>query len=272
MSWLIILIAMYFIYCGIVFFFQGALIFPNTMAGKPSDALPTEDTELIEYSTDEGTTVAWLIPAPDSEVDDDTTYPLAVFLHGNAELIDYQQPIMELYRRQGLALLLIEYRGYGHSDGTPSQQHIVDDAVSIIGHVLNRDEIDPARLVLHGRSIGGMLSAQVALQTKPNALIVESCGTSVADMSWRFGIPPFLVTSPLRTEKAFKQLDIPILIMHGKDDEIFPLANAHALDNAAKQSTLVVFDASHNTLPMPNEATLYEQSVNEHLKKAGVLR
>jgi len=272
MSWLIILIAMYVIYCGTVYFFQGALIFPSTMAGRAGNALPSEDTELIELTTDEGTTVAWLVPAPAHDNGTNESHPLAVFLHGNAELIDHQQSIIDLYHGQGAAVLLIEYRGYGHSDGTPSQKHIVADAISIVGHVLERDEIDPDNLVLHGRSIGGMLSAQVALETNPSTLIVESAGTSVSEMAWRFGVPPFLVTSPLRTEEAFGELEIPILIMHGKEDEIFPIAKAHALDQAGNDTTLVVFDASHNTLPGPDEAELYEQSIREHLIRAGVLR
>ena len=267
MSLVVVLVALYVIYCGAVFILQGSLIYPAGFAGEAGDAKPTADTERLELTTDEGTTVAWLVPAP--AVDDDGTAPLVVFLHGNAELIDHQQDIVNLYRGLGAAVLLIEYRGYGHSNGTPVQASIVDDAVAIIERVVARDEIDADRLVLHGRSIGGMLAAQVALRTKPAGLIVESSGRSVAGMSWRYGVPPFLVRSPLRTEQAFGDLDIPILIMHGRNDEIFAISHAEALHAAASDSTLVLFDASHNTLPNGAEIAMYNESVGEHLRRSG---
>ena len=194
-----------------------------------------------------------------------------VFFHGNAELIDQQGAIIALYRRLGFHILMVEYRGYGHSAGTPSQSHILADSLAVLEEVIMRKDVDPSKLVLHGRSIGGGLAAQVALQTDPAALIVESTGTSVSGMALKYGAPPFLVRSPLNTRAAFEQLDLPILIMHGKDDEIFPVSHAHRLNDVGKQSTLTLFDASHNTLPSSREVVLYEQSVSELLERAGVV-
>lgn len=274
MPWLITLLSIYVIYCALLFFFQAKLIFPAGFAGQAGSALPTPDTEVIRLATDEGTTTAWLVPAPAPGSGDDANAakPLVVFFHGNAELIDRQEPILTLYRSLGFSVLLIEYRGYGHSDGTPSQKHIVGDAMAILGDVLARSDIDASRLVLHGRSIGGGMAAQVALQTQPKAIIVESTGTSVASMAWRYGVPPLLVRSPLNTEAAFKRLDTPILIMHGDRDQVFPLSHAYRLDAAAGDSTLVVFDADHNTLPGWQEVGLYEQEVRKHLRRAGVIQ
>ena len=91
-------------------------------------------------------------------------------------------------------------------------------------------------------------------------------------MAVRYGVPPFLARSPLRSEAAFKELDVPILIMHGKADQIVPVGHAHELEQAGSQTTLVLFDADHNTLPTPRQAVLYEESVRDHLRSAGVLR
>ncbi len=271
MVYLILIIGLYTAYCGLLYFNQTKLIFPAAFAGRPGAALPTMTTQTIELETEQGKTVAWFVPAPGSGNDADQPKPLAVFLHGNAELIDHQGPAIDLYHALGVSVLLVEYRGYGHSQGTPSQKHIVADTLAILHQVLERDEVDAARLILHGRSIGGGLATQVALQTSPIALIVESTGTSVAGMAWRYGAPPFLVTSPLRTQLAFKKLDCPILIMHGRNDDIFPLHHAHTLQKAGKQTTLVLFDAEHNTLPGPGQEKLYQASVAEHLRRAGVI-
>lgn len=269
MTWLIILLSLYVVYCGLLYFFQGKLLFPARFAGPAGDTLPTAETERLLLGTDEGDTIAWFVPAPGSS--DASPAPLAVFFHGNAELIDQQRPIIDLYHDLGVSVLMVEYRGYGHSGGTPSEKHIVADTLAVLEGVLERDDVDAEKLVLHGRSIGGGLATQVALRTDPRALIVESTFKSIAGMSWRYGVPPFLVTNPLRSDRAFEQLDIPILIMHGQDDQIVPVAQAKALDAIAKQPTLVVFDADHNTLPTPGQAALYAESVREHLTDAGVL-
>lgn len=269
MTWLIILLSLYVIYCGLLFLFQAKLVFPASMAGQPGKHLPTLDTVVIELPTDQGTTVAWLIPAAGASADSPT--PLVVFFHGNAELIDHQHAVLDLYRSMGVSVLLIEYRGYGLSDGTPSEAHIVLDSVAVIEQVLARDDVDPGKLILHGRSIGGGLATQVALKTNPAAIIVESTFTSISGMAMRYGVPPFIVTSPLKSEEAFKQLDIPILILHGKHDTIVPVSHGHRLKAAAEDATLVLFESGHNDLPSGAEVGLYRSEVHDHLLRAEIL-
>lgn len=268
MTWLIIFVGLYFVYCGLLFFFQTKLIFPADMAGQPGTVLPTKQTERMTLATNEGETVAWFIPVPGNGIDSPS--PIAVFFHGNAELMDQQQSIVRLYHTLGVSVFMVEYRGYGHSEGTPSERHIVADAVAVLEQVLARDDVDASQLILHGRSIGGGMAAQVARQITPAALIVESTFKSASGMAWRYGAPPFLVRSPLRSARAFEQLDLPILIMHGKQDQIVPLAHAHALEKAGRQTTLVLFEADHNSLPNGKEVFKYEQAVRKHLIEAGI--
>lgn len=269
MTWLILLVSLYVIYCGLLFFFQTALIFPASMAGRPSGALPTVDTEVLVLPTEQGETVAWLVPAPRNELD--RPAPLAVFFHGNAELIDHQQTIIDLYHDFGVHVLMVEYRGYGQSEGTPSEAHIVADSIALIEDVLERDSVDRERLVLHGRSIGGGLATQVARRTRPSALIVESTFTSVSGMAMRYGIPPFLVTSPLKSQEAFLELDVPILIMHGKHDSIVPVSHARKLKAASRDATLLLFESDHNDLPSAPEANAYRAAIRFLLEKSSVL-
>lgn len=124
-------------------------MFPVSFAGQPNGATPNER---LEIDTDEGRTVAWYDPASDAGVDAPT--PLVVFFHGNAELVDQQQSIINLYRSMGISVFMVEYRGYGDSEGTPSQQSIVSDTVAMLKMMLDRPEIDPERLIFHGRSMG----------------------------------------------------------------------------------------------------------------------
>ena len=270
MPWLLILLSLYVVYCGLLFFFQTKLIFPAQMAGPPNTTLPSSTTEVVIFETEEGTTIGWFVPP--ATLSDKNPAPLAMFFHGNAELMDHQAAIIDLYQGLGIHVLMVEYRGYGHSEGTPSQKHIVADSVAVLKQVLTRDDVDADKLVLHGRSIGGGLAAQVALQVEPAALIVESTFTSVSGMAMRFGVPPFIVTSPLKSEQAFTQLGMPILIMHGKRDSIVPVSHAHALKAAANDATLVLFDSEHNDLPSGSDVSKYRSEVYDLLERAGVLQ
>ncbi|MEM9021168.1 MAG: alpha/beta hydrolase [Planctomycetota bacterium] len=274
--WALILMSLYVIYCGLMFFFQDKFVYRAGFAGQASDRLPTEMTERIELATDEGHTVAWFVPAPDlgSGVEIGGAHParpLAVFFHGNSELIDHQQRIIDLYHGLGVSVLMVEYRGYGHSDGTPSEKHILADTLAVLEGALEREDVDADRLVLHGRSLGGGFATAIALDTEPAALVVESTFKSLASMATRYGVPPLLITSRLRSEETFQVLDLPILILHGRADKVVPVAHAHALDTAGKDTTLVLFEANHNTLPPPGSVGRYEQAVRLHLEEAGVI-
>ncbi|MEM9345685.1 MAG: alpha/beta hydrolase [Planctomycetota bacterium] len=276
-TWLLVLLSLYVIYCGLMFFFQNKFVFRADFAGQASDRLPTEMTERIELPTDEGNTVAWFIPAPGSgdgvDGDDAGTNParpLAVFFHGNSELIDHQQRIIDLYHGMGVSVLMVEYRGYGHSDGTPSEEHILADTLAVLEGVLERDDVDADRLVLHGRSLGGGFATALALETGPAALVVESTFKSVASMATRYGVPSLLITSQLRPEETFPELDLPILILHGQADKVVPVSHGHKLEAVAKDATLVLFDAGHNDLPNGLEIGKYRSEVYDHLVRAGV--
>jgi len=276
-------VVIYLVYCALLFFFQHKLIFPTSAAGEASPAPFHRDTQVLEVETDEGTTVGWFIPAPapapgngrgDTGETDASPRPLVVILHGNAELIDHQMGLVQFYHAQGVSVLLPEYRGYGGagggSDGSPSQQHIVADVVALYDLAVARPDVDASKIIIHGRSIGGAIGAQLADRRPCAAVVVESTGTSVAGQAWRYGVPPFLVRSPFHTVRVFRELDVPVLILHGEYDRVFTYRHAEALHACSRDSTLVKFNAGHG-LPTNTEIGLYEDAIRAHLEKAGVV-
>ncbi|XAM00233.1 alpha/beta hydrolase [Phycisphaeraceae bacterium D3-23] len=265
-------VVIYLVYCGLLFLVQHKLIFPAAMAGQAQPIPLHGDAVRLEVETDEGTSVGWFIPAPGSS--EDGPAPMVVFFHGNAELVDHQFAIVDLYHALGVSVLLPEYRGYGGaggSAGSPSQRHIVEDALAFYDQAVARPEVDAERVVIHGRSIGGGVAAQVADRRPCAAVIVESTGTSVARKALGFGVPPFIVRSPFYTARVFRGLDVPVLIMHAQDDEIFAYQHARDLLAAAPNGTLVPFEGGHNGLPSPGEAEKYRDAVSGHLGVAGVV-
>lgn len=273
MTYLCIAVGVYLVYGGLVFFFQAKLIFPADMAGPVSKGPIQPDAVVIEIATDEGTTRGWYLPAPGIG-NGDGPMPLVVFFHGNAELIDHQQGVVQMYHDLGISVLLPEYRGYGHSDGSPSEKHIVADSLAMIDAVGVQAEVDRGQLILHGRSIGGGLAARVADRMQadghtPAAVIVESTFVSVSGMAWRVGVPPLLVRSPLRTGEAFERSTYPILIMHGKYDDTIPVSHAHELLKLAPNGKLLILDYGHG-IPI-DQVGIYGDAVRLHLQEAGVL-
>jgi pimeloyl-ACP methyl ester carboxylesterase len=195
--------------------------------------------------------------------------PLVVFAHGNAELIDDWPSMLAPYRAMGCALLLPEYRGYGRSAGAPSERDLVDDFAWFVGRALARDDVDAERLVYHGRSLGGGVVTALALRRPPRAMVLTSTFASAADLFASYFVPRFLVLDPFDNEAAFAKLDLPILLAHGRRDGLVPYSHAERLERAARDATLVTYDADHNDCP-PDEVEFFER-VRVFLERAGVL-
>ncbi|QKK03302.1 MAG: alpha/beta fold hydrolase [Pseudomonadota bacterium] len=149
----------------------------------------------------------------------------------------------------GVSTLLVEYRGYGRSGGAPSREAVVRDAAAFYDRLARRADVRPDRIMLHGRSIGGAVAAELALAREPAALILESTFTSLESMFWRFGIPGFIVRDRFRTEDALKALDTPVLVMHGRRDNIIPVAHGRELGRIGAKTRYTEYDANHDLPP-----------------------
>jgi len=197
-------------------------------------------------STD-GEVEGWFLPRTAGE---DTGGPAVIFAHGNAELIDYWPEFMQPYRDMGVSVLLAEYRGYGRSKGSPSQERITADFVKFREWLDQRDEVDPTRVLYHGRSLGGGVVAQLTAIHPPAALILESTFTSVMDMASSFMVPRNFISDPYDTLEVVRSLgEVPVLVMHGRRDSVVPYAHGVKLAEAAANSRFETFDADHNDFP-----------------------
>lgn len=248
----VIPLTLYLIWCGLLFFQQEKLIFPTHIAGpKMSErAIPPEVERVwLQVKTPfEGRpprVEAWFLAAKHASVD--APAPLAVYFHGNGELIDHCLDAVAIYRERGYHVLIPEYRGYGRSVGRPSQRVIVEDALAQIEMALARPGASAEGLVYHGRSLGSGVAAQVALQRAPAALILESPFTSIASFATSYGVPGFLVRSPFRTDKALPLIEPRprTLILHSRDDEIVPYEHGLRLREIAPWAEAYDMTGSH---------------------------
>jgi fermentation-respiration switch protein FrsA (DUF1100 family) len=254
---------------GGAWFLQRSVLFPRDLARPRPDAKRRVEG-LVErwIDTPEGRVESWLVPAAGASAE--RPAPAVVFFHGNAETIDDQVPLAGAYARLGVIVLLPEYRGYGRSAGSPSEEAIVGDAARFLDDLLARPDVDRARVVFHGRSVGCGVALALARRRAPAALVLESPFRSVAAMAIRVGVPPFLVRDPFDNEAALEALDVPALLFHGRCDRVVPYEHSVALAAVAKRATLVTYDCDHNDLPPDEEA--HWDRIASFLSEHGVLR
>jgi pimeloyl-ACP methyl ester carboxylesterase len=172
--------------------------------------------------------------------------PAVIFAHGNGETIDLWVDEFDFYLSAGVSVLLIEYRGYGRSAGRPAPNAIVDDAEQFLELLEKRPEVDPARIIFHGRSIGSGVLCGLAKRRKPYALIIESGFTSLTPMLNRFGAPGFVLGGAFNNIDVVRSLDVPLLVLHGERDEVFPVEMAREMAASSTRSTLKLYPCGHN--------------------------
>lgn len=261
----------YVAWCAALYFWQDRLIFPADVAGTPLPGEPRPPAETLTLPiAGGGEVVAWFAPAP--AIGLGAPAPMVIYCHGNAELIDFQDFVLAGYRRLGVSVLLPEYRGYGRSAGKPSQTAIVGDIVRFHDLLAGRPGVDASRIILHGHSLGGGVAAQVAVQRRPAALILQSTFTSLASFSSRYLAPSFLARHPFRTDRVLPTLDVPLLIMHGARDEIVPVAHGRRLRQLAPGATYMEFDCGHLDMPGDGNRQAYWELIRRFLSENGILR
>lgn len=244
------------------------VLFPRHFLAAP--ARPRADVaglESMPIESNEGPVEAWFLPP--LGLSHAARRPVVIFAHGNGELIDDWPHVLEPYRRWGLAVALPEYRGYGVSAGTPSETAIADDFVAAYDHIVNRPDVEPSKIVLHGRSLGGGVVCSLARSRPAAGLILESTFTSLADVAQKWWIPAPWLTNRFDSESVVRTFERPILIFHGRRDRVIPYGHARRLEQAARAARLVTYDCDHNDLPRSQVG--FWASVEVYLREIGVL-
>jgi len=231
-------------YWSLLFLAQRAMLFPAP--GLASAPPRPADAEQVWLSIASGRTEAWFLrPASPTA----GPSPLIVFTHGNGELIDFWPEAFDEPRRWGVAVLLVEFPGYGRSAGQASETTITQAVVAAYDWARARPDVDPGRIVAYGRSVGGGAACQLAARRPVAALVLESTFTSVRAFARGFGAPGFLVRDPFDNLAVVREYRGPLLLLHGSHDEIIGPSHSQALAAAASQAELHLLPCGHNDCP-----------------------
>jgi hypothetical protein len=173
-----------------------------------------------------------------------------LWFHGNAGNISHRRPMIETLLQLPVRIFIIDYRGYGRSDGRPSEAGIYLDARAAWDYLVQKRRISPARIVLFGKSLGSAPAIELATHVQPAGLIIQSAFTSIPDMArihFPF-IPRFFIRTRMDSLSRVGSLSCPKLFIHSKADEIVPYSLSLRLFQAAAEPKLFyeVAGAGHN--------------------------
>lgn len=221
--------------------------------------------ETVSIRTVDGETLAgWLVPA-------ESPRATVLFFHGNAGNISHRLHALMGLPEVGLSVLMIDYRGYGESTGSPSEEGIYRDAEAAWDHLTKERGLAPREIVLYGESLGSAPSLHLAAKLEregnqgPAAVILEGAFASALEMGKR-SFPFLPVSWVLRSRfdnlSRIREVTAPTFIIHAVRDEIVPIEMARRLHEASAariKQLREVEPGGHNTLWMQGARELYAE-------------
>ena len=211
---------------------QARLIYFPTRAydSTPRDVGLTFESVTLE-AVDGVRLAAWYIPHADARA-------TVLFFHGNAGNISDRLLSIDWLHDMGLNVLILDYRGYGASEGRPSEEGLYRDAEAAWDYLIADRGERSDRVILFGRSLGGAVAIELAIRRAPALLVVESTFTRLADVGkihYPFLPVDWVLRHRYESIQKVARVSCPKLLIHGRDDELIPLENALELFRAASE-------------------------------------
>ncbi len=223
------------------------IFFPDKeVVETPADAgLAFEDLFLL---TPDGVRInAWFIPFSGSQ-------KVLLWLHGNGGNLGHRvDQLRFLHRELKINILMIDFRGYGRSEGVVTEKGTYQDAVTSYDYLVSRVEIDPQGVIVYGQSLGAAVAVDLAVQRRAAGVILEAPFVSIREMA-KVVFPWLPIGRLLSTRydlhSKIGRIETPLLLLHGDQDEVVPYAQGRKVFEAAKspKQFYTVQGAGHNDL------------------------
>jgi fermentation-respiration switch protein FrsA (DUF1100 family) len=239
------------LYLALVFYLywnQGNMIHLPDMPSRQLAATPQQidlSYEAVNLTTADGVRLTgWFVPREQPRA-------TVLFFHGNAGNMSHRLDTLEFLHELELAVFIFDYRGYGESEGRPSESGLYRDAQAAWCYLTETRGIPGHEILLFGRSLGGAVAAYLAERHEAMGLVLESTFTSVPELAAQlYPWVPVGSLSRYRYDSASRlpNIDMPVLIIHSPDDEIIPFSHSQTLYELAKEpKCFVEIQGSHNT-------------------------
>ena len=235
---------------GLLWAFQRRLIYLPSPGPVPPAASLLPGAEDVSFETADGLRLqGWFVPP--APVDTRTPAPAVLVCNGNGGDRSMRADLAAALTRLGLAVLLFDYRGYGGNPGSPTEEGLAADARAALAYLAGRPEVDPARVVYLGESLGAAVALRLATERPPAALVLRSPFASLVEVGRRH-YPVLPVSLLLRdrydSAELAGRLATPTLVVAGGRDRIVPASHSRRLFAAAPEPKRLVLleGADHN--------------------------
>ncbi len=252
---ILVVAACYGLLVVFIYLTQSRMLYLPNIPGRTLTVTPANmgmDYEDVFIQTSDGVTLhGWFVGARSDRV--------VLFFHGNAGNISHRLYSIRHFQELGLSVLIIDYRGYGQSEGRTTEKGIYHDADAAWRYLTEDRDILAENIVIFGRSLGASVASRLAAQHQPLALIVESSFTSVPDIAQE--LYPWLPARWLSrlshaTRDHISEVRCPVLVVHSRDDEIIPFHHGEAIFTSANEPrTLLTIRGTHNEGFLQDEQT-----------------
>lgn len=218
---------------------QRFVYYPHRLEEHETDpaawGLPRAETVFL--TTEDGVRLhAWWLPAA---AEGTTPHGAAIYLHGNAGHLAHRAGMGLALSRMGLDVLMVDYRGYGRSEGSPDEEGLYRDAEAAWRYVTSVREAPPDRVLLFGESLGGAVAVELASRRKVGAIVLVAPLTGTVRIARaHYPLPDILLDWPEHRFEALSRIDgvdAPIMIAHGDRDRVVPRDEGRLLYDAAPE-------------------------------------
>ena len=213
--------------CAAITGLQNEFIFPNSAEGPMARPVPVGAVQHWVTAKDGSKVEGWLFLPEGASASNQV--PAVMFFHGNSDYIETKLEYPQYYTQRGIACLMVEYRGYRRSTGTPSEAAFAEDADAFFDFLASRPEINKGQIGAHGHSMGAAIAVGLATRKPIRTLVMVSAFKSMPSMLGRYMVPSFLARERFDNMAAVQAYHGPILILHGEKDEIVPVSHAREL-------------------------------------------
>ena len=240
----------------------GMVFFPTRIISQTPDQWGLKYEDVYLESSNQNKIHGWYLPVNNSN-------RALIFFHGNGGNISHRGDSLKIFNRLGLNVLIIDYQGYGKSEGSPGEQEMYDDALVAWKYLLVEKNFKSNDIIIFGRSLGGAVAAKLAADVNPRVLILESTFSSVKDMANRLmPVISRIVYSRYEfdTAQQVTKNKAPLLVLHSRDDDIIPFELGEKVYQAANKPKIFIEMAGDHNSGFIQSQPAYEQALKNFLR------
>jgi len=220
----------YVLLVGLLYVTQRSMLYhPIATRISPAEAGLPEAQEVVLTTSDGEKLIAWHVPPRGDK-------PVVIYFHGNAEIVPWRAKRHKVTITDGTGLIAVNFRGYGGSTGAPTEDGLHRDALAAYAFAAER--YAPQRIVVWGHSLGTGIAVRLASEKPVGKLILEAPYSSTVDVAASlFPYVPvrWLMKDQLRSDERIGKVHVPLLIMHGVQDDVISIKFGERLFSLANE-------------------------------------